>query len=1298
MGIDELLQDARNADRSLGGEVPVEVLANMVEKIATRFLHKKDDVAQIAKARLEMKKRTEAATKKLRVVTKLGGMLRAAAVVGGSDVVASVSQRPIADIESKLLLSAIRRIAAWAKRSNTTVTELFHQIDTDGSGSLDLDEFRLGLGAAGVKFDDRTMRVLLKYMDDSGDGTLDAGEFSEKMERMLEQAAAAPAAVLGSFCSHLHTTGKTAAMLFQELDEDGSGELDVEEFHAALGHVGINVNKESALAAMGQLDVDGDRTLQINELVAHLAEFQRQRRVFASTVLGNICDYVRRTRTSVVRVFSRVDTDGSGDLDAVELQEAFLKMGQDLSELEVEEVMRELNCEDLSAPAFLDKLKQFERQRAADIEKCAKIFTECDTDGSGELDREEVRQLAEAMGLKEQLDDKHSNLTIDKLIADIESEKQQEDGEEDNGLVSYDELLPWFLNVGRSYLPPPVYQAVVELDEPTEEELKTLFAAMDEDGSGAVNEQEVKAGTLQRWPYLETSLIEQAFAAADADGGGVVSFDEFDELVECLQFLNKNRHAISELNQQFASGVGDDEFYIGLTALGIAVSDAEATVHFDIECVRLETEEMTVGDFILWACRHECVQSEDNSIASEQAAIAAATLDLKNHMGEYGDIFFEDLAQVVFSHQTKKNRGGATKKSGATTGRLAKMRSAALEASERVRVLRTGIETAMKKHESFPDMSDAVIREFVLSCGSDLFFSGQNIITQGMLEDTFFVVRRGKAEVLVDDNVVGTVQAGEPLGELALMYGTRRSATVRCIGPCEVFYLNRAAYDTGIAIMPRDKRQGPLVKIMQRYWDLVSGPGGSNRPEVDYAVYLQYHLRITKTLTRASEMAEYDEDEQRQIAQEDWMEDTKRFGLKPSASLTLPMFFDSVYQLVDLWAADLDVSFTEFLDLLFDNIAEWVAEDMHWKFKDLKDVEGKGEKLDEVQNQAKLRQEDSERKKREAEEAAEKYRLQQEQEAHDRRRALKEKRDYTTFMQDCRNRLNALDDEEAEILRRLAAGNLSPEEEEALRRRLAEIAQERIDIKMAMLNYEQAELRRRLERGDLTPKEAEEIRRKLAALEQSAMQLKIDRLDAEEVEIMRRLASGLLSPEEEEELRRRLARLKQDRIALKIEQLDLEQREWERRLATGLLTPAEEEEARRRIAAIGMDKVALKLEALDHEETEIRRLLASGLLTPEEEAELRKRLEQHSRPSIEKERVRLQLDALQLEADELRRRIASGLLTPEEEEAARRRLAEIEEEQKRLRILYDELRNGGPQSGKGAGGHDGLSPLGDDGE
>ena len=36
---------------------------------------------------------------------------------------------------------------------------------------------------------------------------------------------------------------------------------------------------------------------------------------------------------------------------------------------------------------------------------------------------------------------------------------------------------------GRSYLPPPVYAAVQELDEPTDEQLRALFDSMDLDGA-----------------------------------------------------------------------------------------------------------------------------------------------------------------------------------------------------------------------------------------------------------------------------------------------------------------------------------------------------------------------------------------------------------------------------------------------------------------------------------------------------------------------------------------------------------------------------------------------------------------------------------------------------------------------------------------------------------------------------------------------------------------------------------------------------------------------------------------------
>ena len=336
----------------------------------------------------------------------------------------------------------------------------------------------------------------------------------------------------------------------------------------------------------------------------------------------------------------------------------------------------------------------------------------------------------------------------------------------------------------------------------------------------------------------------------------------------------------------------------------------------------------------------------------------------------------------------------------------------------------------------------------------------------------------------------------------------------------------------------------------------------------------------------------------------------------------------------------------EFLELLFNNIAEWVEEDMHWRFKSMRNVKGQGEKLDEIQNRARREQAEASRKKREAEEAAEAEEAEKERLVHERRtelraqQALKDKRNARDeFFKQCKSRLQALDDEEAEILRRLAAGDLSPEEEEEeLRRRLPEIAQEGIGIRMEMLEYERNEMMERLMSGGLTAEEEEEIRRGLAALEQMEFQLRIDRLDAEETELLRKLASGMLSPEEEEEIRRIFYALQQERAQLRIGKLDAEQSEMQRRIATGYLF-AEEEAARRRLGAIVLEKVSLKLSSLDAEETELRRKLESGMLSAEVEFEYEMRLKQ-----LGKDRLMLQLEALQVEKDEWQRRLATGLM------------------------------------------------------
>ena len=1130
--------------------------------------------------------------------------------------------------ETAVAVNTLQRIDGHLKRHNQSARDLFERLDEDGDGTLTITEFRKGLTAElGLNFEESCMQITMRHVDDSGDGLLDCDEFCGKMRQMLDAAGSTPVVILCRLGTFLRENRLSAEVFVAELDQDGSGCLDPAEFGRGLTEVGIRVSELAARAAMDELDLDGDRSLQVNELVSSLEEFSRQRRVFAATVLGRICDHVKKTRSSMVQLFAHMDSDGSGNLDMLELQEALRCIGQELNEMEVKEVISELGTghESLSPHQFLDKLREYEKERERDSEKCARLFAQFDADGSGELDPQEVYKLSLEMGLGALLDDDTSELTLDKLIANIESarddDEETEDGgdaEESDGLVSFDELLRWYLTDGRSYLPPPEYKLMEEIDDPTEEELKDLFASIDDDGSGHVCLDEVKEGSLIKWPYVGTSLIEQAFATADMDGSGAVTFDEFDELVRCMQFLNKNRHMVRELLEQFAHGVGNEEFYCGLAALGsIPVSETQAPNFFDAECVSLGKEKLSADDFIKWVCRYECIDGVAEAV-HEQAELANAAIHLQEHMSEFGDIFFEDLAMVMLS--SKRSRVAEVRK---TNDLQARIHGAKLEAVERFHLLRDGIEKATQLRETFPDISDSVVRDLVTCCESKVYYSGQNFITQGMEEDSFYVIRRGKADFIVDDASLKSFVAGEPLGEIALMYSSRRSGTVRAAGPVEVLVLSRAAYDTCMAPVPEQDRMGPLLKIQHKLWALCTGPDGSNRPEVDYAVYLKYHLRVAKSLTSASDMDDYDEAEGREIALEDWAEDTQRFDLKVTGSLTLPMFYDSVIQMVSLWAGGLSLSFVEFLTIIFDNISLWVPgteeyPEGYWAFRPLDEIGSKSDEVQAIQDEAREQQDADRRAKEAADADAERRRAEQETLARQRREAMR-------LAQEERERLERRKQFMEQLDLRLAA----LAREEALARK---------NLRLAALAREEALARKKLLNSILTRAEEESLRRQLSQFPAARNEILIEMVEYDEDELVRCLTVGEVTSEGmEESYRQELADCTRVKLSLRVDLIETEKAETERLLKTVL-------------DRTGLLRTTNQL-SLDDELALKRKMW----LTPDEVNNLEHRL-----PEIEGQDLKLlQIAILDTEADELHRRIAAGTLSVDQEHAARERISVV---------------------------------------
>jgi putative peptide zinc metalloprotease protein len=78
--------------------------------------------------------------------------------------------------------------------------------------------------------------------------------------------------------------------------------------------------------------------------------------------------------------------------------------------------------------------------------------------------------------------------------------------------------------------------------------------------------------------------------------------------------------------------------------------------------------------------------------------------------------------------------------------------------------------------------------------------AGTAVVRQGELADAFYLIRTGTLEVIEVDGdgterVVQTLDAGQSFGEVALVTGARRNATVRARGSAELFAVDKGTFD-----------------------------------------------------------------------------------------------------------------------------------------------------------------------------------------------------------------------------------------------------------------------------------------------------------------------------------------------------------------------------------------------------------------------------------------------------------------------------------------------------------------------
>ena len=75
------------------------------------------------------------------------------------------------------------------------------------------------------------------------------------------------------------------------------------------------------------------------------------------------------------------------------------------------------------------------------------------------------------------------------------------------------------------------------------------------------------------------------------------------------------------------------------------------------------------------------------------------------------------------------------------------------------------------------------------------FASGSTIVRQGAPSEEFYILHRGKLEVLVGDKVVGRLDDGDFFGEMGLLFKIPRTGTVRALTPASCLRMDRDDFE-----------------------------------------------------------------------------------------------------------------------------------------------------------------------------------------------------------------------------------------------------------------------------------------------------------------------------------------------------------------------------------------------------------------------------------------------------------------------------------------------------------------------
>ena len=159
--------------------------------------------------------------------------------------------------------------------------DLFNEIDSDGSGEITLDEFREGLFTKfSIELTDKEYAAVAFIADGDGSGDIEMNELVKILQRG-ESAEAGADRIFHELWQTLTLKGMRVATLFHHCDEDGSGEIELDELRKGMDELlGIKLTEHEFKSISVVADKDGSGDVSIKELVRIVARGDKKRQAF----------------------------------------------------------------------------------------------------------------------------------------------------------------------------------------------------------------------------------------------------------------------------------------------------------------------------------------------------------------------------------------------------------------------------------------------------------------------------------------------------------------------------------------------------------------------------------------------------------------------------------------------------------------------------------------------------------------------------------------------------------------------------------------------------------------------------------------------------------------------------------------------------------------------------------------------------------------------------------------------------------------------------------------------------------